>query len=137
MRRIFVDTNLLVYAVDQSPDDRGDRARQLVTRAMSDGTGVVSTQVLQEFYAVATRKLGIEPAIARRQVELISTMSVVQVTVPLILEAIDLHRLRAISFWDALIVRAALAGGCAELWSEDLQTGSRFEGLVVRDPLAI
>ncbi len=84
---------------------------------------------------VATRKLGIEPAVARRQVELLSTLEVVPVTVALILEAIDLQRLRQVSFGDALVLRSAAAAGCAMVWSEDLQAGAVFDGVRVENPL--
>jgi predicted nucleic acid-binding protein len=135
MTRPFLDTNVLIYAVDDLADERGQRARTLVADALRDRSAVVSTQVLQEFFSVATRKLHIDPAVARRHVELFSSLEVVQVTVPLILEAIDLHRLRQISLWDALVVRAAAAARCNVLWTEDLQAGAVFDGVRVANPL--
>jgi len=134
VKPVFLDTNVLVYAVDLAAGERGERARQLVTAALRDRSAVVSTQVLQEFYVVATRKLGIEPAVARRQVELLSTLEVVPITVPLILEAIDLQRLRQLAFWDALVLRAAVAAGCAMVWTEDLQAGAVLDGVRVENP---
>lgn len=74
--------------------------------------------------------------LARRKIELFSRLDTVQIGVDLILKAIDLHRLNAISFWDALIVRAALDGGCSVLFSEDLHAGQRIEGLRVVNPFA-
>jgi predicted nucleic acid-binding protein len=96
--------------------------------------GVVSTQVLQEYFTAATRQLHVRPDIARRKVETFARLDLVQVDLDLILSAIDLHRLHAVSFWDALIVRAALANGCAVLYSEDPQMGQRINGLRVVNP---
>lgn len=134
--RKFIDTNVLTYT-----DDRADPARQrialdLVESVFADRSGVISTQVLQEYFAAATRKLGVDAAVARRKVELFARLDTVQVGVDLVLSAIDLHRLHGISFWDALIVRAALDGGCTVLLSEDLHPGQRIEGLRIENPFA-
>ena len=132
--RVFLDTNVLVYADDLDAGDRRDRARELLRTALTGGTGVISTQVLQEFFSVTTRKLGVDPAVARRKVELLAAMDVVRVDVDLILGAIDLHRLHALSFWDALIVRSAVAAGCGRLLSEDMQDGQVFDGVRIENP---
>lgn len=76
----------------------------------------------------------VKPEIARRKVEIFARLDTVQVDLDLILGAIDLHRLHALSFWDALIVRAALANGCTILYSEDLKAGQRLNGLEVVNP---
>ena len=132
--RVFLDTNVLVYADDLDAGDKRDRARELLRTALTGGTGVISTQVLQEFFSVTTRKLGVDPAVARRKVELLAAMDVVRVDVDLILGAIDLHRLHALSFWDALIVRSAVAAGCGRLLSEDMQDGQVFDGVRIENP---
>jgi predicted nucleic acid-binding protein len=133
MRR-FLDTNVLLYADDEDATGKRDRARHLLREAFSAGDAVVSTQVLQEFFVNATRKLGVDPAIARRKVELVAELDVVRVDVDLICSAIDLHRLHSISFWDALIVRAAAVAGCGLLLTEDLQHGRVIDGVRVEDP---
>ena len=132
--RVFLDTNVLVYADDLDAGDKRDRARELLRTALTGGTGVISTQVLQEFFSVTTRKLGVDPAVARRKVELLAAMDVVRVDVDLILGAIDLHRLHALSFWDALVVRSAVAAGCGRLLSEDMQDGQVFDGVRIENP---
>jgi predicted nucleic acid-binding protein len=134
--RRFVDTNLLLYADDPRDPRKQAIALQLVAGLIAAGTGVVSTQVLQEYYANAVGKLGLEPHLARDGLERFALMTVVQVDVPLILDAIDLHRAGSIAFWDALIVRAAAAAGCAELLSEDLPHGTRLAGVRVVNPFA-
>jgi predicted nucleic acid-binding protein len=134
--RVFLDTNLLVYADDADAGQKQRVARERIRSAIEDRTGVISTQVLQDYFSVATRKLGITAAAARRRVELLSVLDVVRIEVTTILAAIDLHRLHPISFWDALIVRAASLAGCARLLSEDLQAGSTIDGVRVEDPFA-
>ena len=109
-------------------------ARGVVREAIESGTGVLSTQVLCEYFVVATRKLGVEPAHARRKVELLGTMDLVAVDVAAILGAVDLHRLHSISFWDALVVCSAASAGCARLLTEDLQHGRTLQGVRVENP---
>lgn len=132
--RVFIDTNVLVYADDRDAGARRDVARALVDDALRSGHGVLSTQVLQEFFVISTRKLGVDAAIARRKVELLATLEVVQVRVELIVGAIDLHRLHRLSFWDALVVKCAAAAGCSRLLTEDLQHGQVIEGVRIDNP---
>ena len=130
----FVDTNVLVYADDRSAGDKRDRARELIRSALRDGRAWLSTQVLAEYFAVATRKLGLSSAAARRRVEIYAALTVLRPSVDDLLAAIDFHRLHELSIWDALIVRSARSFGCRVLYSEDLQHGRSFDGVVVVDP---
>ncbi|MCL2640270.1 MAG: PIN domain-containing protein [Phycisphaerales bacterium] len=110
------------------------KAREILKSLGASGFGVVSTQVLQEFYNILVHKLRMPPAAAKIELLRHSRISVVTITLPLIHAAADLHAVDTISFWDALIVVAAQAGGCDELWTEDLQDGRSFGGLKVRNP---
>ena len=130
----FVDTNVLVYADDRSAGAKRDRARELISRSFREGGAKLSTQVLAEFFAAATRKLGLSAASARRRVEIYAGLEVFRPSVDHLLGAIDLHRLHELSIWDALIVRSALASGCAILYTEDLQHDQVFDGLRIVDP---
>jgi predicted nucleic acid-binding protein len=132
--RCFVDTNVLIYADDLSAGPKQDRARELIREMMRNKTGVLSLQVLQEYFAVATRKLGLSATAVRRRIELVSRLDVVILGVEDVLAAIDLHRLHNFSIWDALVIRAALNAGCRILYSEDLQEGRRIEGMEVVNP---
>jgi predicted nucleic acid-binding protein len=136
--RTFVDTNVLLYAHDASETEKQPIARELLEELWADRSGVVSTQVLQEFYVVATRKF--QPPMrrseAREIVTLYATWSVVQVDVGLILDAAALEERAQLSFWDALIVEAARRAGAVRLVSEDLQTGRRIAGIAVENPFA-
>ena len=132
--RAFVDTNVFVYASDEDAKRKRDRARRLVRELARADSLVISTQVLQEFFVVATRKLGLSADAARRRVVTMRKLDVVQVDPELILGAIDLHRLHAISFWDALVVRAASVAGCACLLTEDLAAGATIDGVRIENP---
>jgi predicted nucleic acid-binding protein len=135
-RRTFVDTNVLLYAHDAGETVKQPVARALLEELWADRSGVVSTQVLQEFYVVATRKF--QPPMrrseAREIVTLYATWSVVQVDVELILDAAALEERARLSFWDALIVEAARRAGAARLVSEDLQAGRRIAGIAIENP---
>jgi predicted nucleic acid-binding protein len=133
-QRIFLDTSVLVYADDLDAGERRQVAQAILREALVSRTGVISTQVLQEYFAVATRKLGTSPEVARRKVELLATMDVVRIEVPLILAAIDLTRLHSVSFWDALIVRSAASARCTHLITEDLQHGQVLDGVRIESP---
>ena len=130
----FVDTNVLVYADDLDAGPKRETARALLRQVVPSGEAVFSLQILQEYFAVATRRLGLPPEAARDRVEVLSQLEVVTPRVDDLLAAIDLHRLHSLSIWDALIVRAALVSGCRVLYTEDLQNGQRFENLEVVNP---
>ena len=132
--RSFFDTNILVYTDDHDAPEKQTQSFELIERARHERRAVVSTQVVQEYFVAATRKLGVPPEIARRKVELFSRFQLVVIDLNDILAAIDIHRLHGIGFWDALIVRAAQGAGCAVLFTEDLQDGWRIGGLEVVNP---
>jgi predicted nucleic acid-binding protein len=132
--RSFFDTNVLVYADDKAAPAKQRRALALVAEHRRAGTGVVSLQVLQEYFVTVTRKLHVDPRIARRKVELLAEFDVASPEVADILAAIDLHRLHGFSFWDALVLRAAKQAGCTVLFSEDLQEARQIDGLQIVNP---
>jgi len=132
--RSFFDTNVLVYADDKATPAKQRRALNLVAEHRRGGTGVVSLQVLQEYFVTVTRKLQIDPRIARRKVELLAEFDVAAPELADILAAIDLHRLHGFSFWDALVLRSAKQAGCSVLLTEDFQHGREMEGLRILNP---
>lgn len=132
--RVFVDTNVWIYADDANAAAKMRRCRTLLKDLIASGQVVTSTQVLQEFFYTATRKLAMDMVLARAKVELMTALELVVIRPELILGAIDLTRLHSLSFWDALVVRSALAGGCTKLLSEDLQHGQHIEGLRIENP---
>lgn len=132
----FVDTNVLVYAEDSDAKDKHRIARDLVLELWDLRDGVVSMQVLHEFYVTVTRKLKRPLTVgkARDIVDEYLTWTVIDNTGPILLGAIDVQRHVKLSFWDALVVQAAITAGCDRLYSEDLNAGQRFGAMVVVNP---
>lgn len=134
--RTFFDTNVLVYLFDRAAAAKQGRARELFTEHAEQGSLLLSTQVLQEFYVTVTRKLS-EPLTSDEAVSVVehlSSFSVVQVDPAMIARAGRRQGREMISFWDALIVEAALAGGASLLLSEDMQHGQRIGKVLIRNP---
>ena len=134
--REFIDTNVLVYADDARDRRKQARARELIRRLMRERRGVLSVQILQEFFAAATRKLGMSSEEAKQRVSLYSRFDVVTLTPTDLLAAIDLHRMHQLSIWDSLVIRAALNGACTVLHTEDMQAGYMIEDVLLTDPFA-
>lgn len=132
--RSFIDTNILVYTDDHDAAEKRMRALDIIKEARRSQHGVVSTQVLQEYFVSTTRKLGVAVSVARRKVELFARLQVVTIQISTILAAIDLQRLHNFSFWDALVVHSAKAAGCSILLTEDMQHGQDVEGLKIINP---
>jgi predicted nucleic acid-binding protein len=134
----FVDTNVLVYAHDRSETHKQPIAQALLDVLWQTRSGVLSTQVLQEFYVVATRKFDppMRRAAAREIVALYGEWPIVQLDVALILAASKLEERHAFSFWDALVVEAARRCGATRLLTEDLQAGRRIGGIGIENPFA-
>jgi predicted nucleic acid-binding protein len=132
--RSFLDTNVLIYADDKAAPGKQRRALNLVAEHRRARTGVISLQVLQEYFVTVTRKLRVESSIARRKVELLAEFHVAAPDVADILAAIDLHRLHNFSFWDALVIRSAKQSGCTVLFSEDMQHTRDIDGLQIVNP---
>lgn len=130
----FIDSNVLLYAVDRADPARRQKARAVIKSLVKSGLGVVSTQVAQEFFVIATKKLGVEPLAAKRVVDMLGQLEVIQIDLPLILAAIDCSILSRISFWDALVVVTARASGCKILLSEDLGHAQLINGVRVENP---
>jgi len=134
--RTFFDTNVLVYLFDADAPEKQAGARESLETALERGTVVVSTQVLQEFFVTVTRKLArpLPAAEAEGALRRLMELPVVQVDPDMILAAAVSARRDRISFWDALILTAASAAGCAEVLSEDLQHGRSFGRVRVVNP---
>lgn len=132
--KVFFDTNIPVYAWSQDEPAKQQRAASLLADAMRLRRGVVSTQVLQEFYTVAAGKLRLPATAARAGVEHLAAFHVVGVDIDSVREAIDLSILEQLSLWDALIIIAAAKARCTVLYSEDLADGRTYRGVRVVNP---
>ena len=134
--RVFLDTNILVYAQDTGAARKRRKSREIISRLAASSDGVISTQVLQEFYVAATRKLGVSPLAAKGVLKTFAVFETVQVSPGLIHEAIDCSILNQCSFRDSLILAAAAAAGCSTVLSEDLNASQVILGVKVENPFA-
>jgi len=134
--RSFFDTNVLLYLFDNSEPEKKARAQEIFDREVEADRVVLSTQVLQEFYVNATRKLAspLTPEVAEERVRDFSRLPLARVDAPLILSAISRSQRMMLSFWDALIIEAALSAGASRLLTEDLQHGQEIESLRIENP---
>lgn len=136
--RVFVDSNVLVYAHDAGAGERHRVARELVEGLWEDRSGVLSTQVLQEVWVNVRRKAArpVSRAEALRLIEDYSRWQVVVNDAASVVEAIRLEERFKISFWDALIVHAAQSAGVSRLYSEDLSDGQDYGPVEAVNPFA-
>ena len=134
--RSFIDTNVLLYADAGDAGDKQRLAVALIRSHMVEASGVVSTQVLQEFAAAGLRKLGLPLELVRARLEFFAGFEVISASPKAILQALDVRQRWNLSFYDALIVQVAQASGCTELLTENLHAGANFNGVRVVNPFA-
>jgi predicted nucleic acid-binding protein len=134
--RAFVDTNILIYAHDESTSAKHARAVKLIDLLWEEQRGVLSTQVLQEF-AVNLRKcvqVPLNSAEVKRRIENFLSWEIVINSPTAILRALEIEGRYKLSFWDAMIVQAAQSANCEILYSEDFSHGREYEGVLVVNP---
>ncbi len=132
--KTFIDTNIFVYSLDKANPEKQQQARGLLTAVKNSGTGVVSTQILQEFYVVSTGKLNVDKSLAKRITLSLTNFDLITVDKAIIKIAIDCANNSNISFWDALVISSAAAGGCKTVWTEDLNHNQVINGVRVENP---
>ena len=134
--RVFVDTNILVYAHDLDAGIRHDMAVDIVLQLWESRNGVLSTQVLQELYVTLTRKVAkpLDKLTARDFVRKYSHWNLVVNDTRIVLRASEIEESYNISFWDALIVSAAYSQNTAAILTEDLNHGQYIEGIFIKNP---
>ncbi len=132
--RTFIDTNILVYAEAADSPIKKKTALELLKQHYIQGSGVLSTQVLQEYCNVAIKKLKLPIGHIRSQLDIYEQFEVIQVTASLIRCALDLHQTRSVSFYDALILASAQTAGCAAVLSEDMNAGEVVNGVRIVNP---
>jgi predicted nucleic acid-binding protein len=134
----FLDTNVIVYALNPKDSSKQKAAAKLLEKAHA-GKGYISLQVVQEFVNLATRKFQPAPPVpeVRQVVEDILLPLCRAIPSPaFLLDALDTHRLTKLSWYDCLILQAAVDAGCGTLYSEDFQDGFHFRGVTIRNPFA-
>ena len=135
--RFFLDTNLLIHAIDAADPGKQAIAQKWIAKAHETGDGLVSYQVVQEWFNVVLRKAAVplsvdEAALVYRQ--LIEPLWRIQSSREFLDTALDLHRRDSVSWWDSLILSAAIQGGCDRIVSEDLQHDRRVRGVRIVNP---
>ena len=134
--KVFLDTNVIVYANDPRDPGKQMAALDLIRRHMSSGAAVISTQVIAEYASIAVTKLKHEAGTVTRELVLIEAMDVVQVTPALIRRGLELRQLSGVNFWDGCILAAAEHVRCGVILSEDLNPGQVYAGVRVENPFA-
>ena len=134
MYRAFFDTNVLAYASDLDNKEKQIVAQDLVEKAGSSKQMVISTQVLQEFYVTAVKKIGISQLDAKSLIHTLLLGEVVTIDHFEVVRAVDGNILWQVSFWDALIIVAAMKANCSVIYSEDLNDGQIFENVQIVNP---
>jgi predicted nucleic acid-binding protein len=135
--KFFIDTNVFVYSFDSRQPLKQERALALIQDALNKGLGVISTQVIQEFLNVATLKFAapmkIEDAKAYLRLVL-NPLCQIYPDLALYESCLELQAETKYSFYDSLILAAALRGGCEVLYSEDFQDDQQVRGLKIINP---
>ncbi|HUU02133.1 MAG TPA: PIN domain-containing protein [Myxococcota bacterium] len=134
--RIFLDTNVLVHAFDDSNPEKKNRSLEILAQVGDKWQAVISTQVLQEFYVVVLRKLKrpLSENDAEGAIRRFAKLPIVLIDSPMIISAIKTSRENRMSLWDALIVQSALESNCRKLLTEDLQHGRQIASLQIENP---
>jgi predicted nucleic acid-binding protein len=132
--RTFIDTNILIYAEAKDERVKQRAALSVLKLLFETRSGVLSTQVLQEYCNVALKKLKLSPQRIRAQLDLYEQFDVIQVTPAIIRAGIDLHQTRSVAFYDALIIASAQTAGCTVLLSEDMAVGEQIGGVKIVNP---
>ncbi|MCJ7772374.1 MAG: PIN domain-containing protein [Desulfobacterales bacterium] len=137
--RIFIDTNILIYAHDLDAGVKKDIASQLLEDIWKNRNGILSTQVLQEFYVNITRKIAnpLSSAGARSIIENYLVWHVQIITPESVLIASEIEERYQLSFWDAMILSSARIAGASKIATEDMNHGQKIEGILIENPFLV
>ena len=134
VNKIFIDTNILVYALDNRDNDKMNKARNILRKVIYENKPVISTQVINEFYVAATRKLNIDKTLIKTIVHNFKNMEIITSDLQLTENAINISIESQISFWDSLIIATAEKANCKLIISEDLNSGQTYQGISLINP---
>lgn len=134
MSKIFIDTNIFVYTLDQKNPQKQEQARTILRKIIAKHQPVISTQVVKEFYVIATKKMNANPIIVKNIIHNYKNMEIIANDLLLIEEAIDISVISQVSFWDSLIIAAASKAKCEYIFSEDLNAGQNYRGILLQNP---
>jgi len=134
MAKAFLDTNVVVYASDADSGSKRETALGVLEHALSSGSGVISTQVCVEFAAAALKKLKLPVDVIHRQLSALDALEIVPVDSTLVQTGLILMQAYRVSYWGSLILAAAEAARCNELYTEDLNTGQLYGSVRAVNP---
>jgi predicted nucleic acid-binding protein len=134
VERIFIDTNIIVYANDSRDSKKQEHAITIITELMKTGRGIISTQVLQEYAYTALLKLKQDHNVVLRQIKLLESLNVIKQSPEMIRRAIEIMQSYKLNFWDACIISDAEYADCSVIYSEDLNTGQYYSGIRIFNP---
>lgn len=136
MEKIFIDSNIIVYSNDKKDLPKQRKAIQTIKTLMIQENGVISTQVLQEYAFVAIKKLKQPYNVVLRQLKLLESFEIINQSPEQIRRAVEIMHSYKIGFWDACIISNAEQANCSTIFSEDLNTGQFYSGILVVNPLS-
>lgn len=132
--KVFIDSNIFLYSLDSSDKAKNKTSSEVILKYAKENLIVISTQVLNEVYVVAVKKLGIDPISAKEFIRTMKKFYLISITPEIIESAIDCSILNRISYRDALMIATAETSGCTTLVSEDLNAGQRIRGVEILNP---
>jgi predicted nucleic acid-binding protein len=132
--KIFIDTNVLVYTQNDKEREKQLICRKTLSFLIEKNLLVISTQVMQEYYNVATQKMRLEKLYVKRTIEMFDVYETITIKPSIIFQAIDIHILHQLSFWDSLIISAAKSANCTMVLTEDMNDSQVIEGVKIQNP---
>ncbi|MBC8507086.1 MAG: PIN domain-containing protein [Anaerolineales bacterium] len=137
--KFFIDTNIFVYTFDNNAPAKKACAIDVVQQAINTGSGVISTQVIQEFLNVATRKFAVPMKLEDSKMylqQVLNPLCQIYPDLELYEACLEIQDETGYSFYDSLIISAAIKGECEILYTEDLQTGQMVRGVEISNPFS-
>ena len=133
---VFLDTNILVYAYDNSEPEKRDISQEILENGLRNENIILSTQVFGECFNVVTRNIQHPFSImeAEEILRTFKTVPVVDITLPAVWRAIDIHKSYQTSYWDSLIIATAELAGCKTIYSEEFNHSQKYNNIRVINP---
>jgi len=135
--KIFIDTNILVYAQNDLEKEKQQICRSVLNHLIDHNRLVISTQIIQEFYNVSTLKLGLDKLFVKNTIKQFDFHETILPQPTIILQAIDIQILNQLSFWDSLVISAAKSANCSFILTEDMNDWQVIDGIKIQSPFTL
>lgn len=132
--RYFLDTNILVYAHDSQSSEKREISQKLIFEGIRSGLGTISSQVISEYYVTMDKKFKLPYSNILHIIHQLGSLSNIEITYAMTVRSIERHKAHTISYWDSLIIEAALQDGCTTLYSEDMNNERIIDGIRIINP---